>query len=295
MASSERGGIAAGDCHAGRYSTQLYAERLAHVIESHANNNSASDGAATTSGSGSSSSSSAAAPLFLYAAFQAIHAPLNTPPPDAWTPEDESLFDALDQDCTSGHRRTVARIARTLDRAIERVIGALEAHGMLDGTVVAFAPDNGACPADGGSNWPMRGTKFSNYEGGVRVPAFVWSAKLPLTLRGTTYHGLMHAADWLPTFATLAGRADLTPRGVDGVDQWRAMRAAADDDDSAARPGPRDEVLLITMPSCHHYAAHMSHDFEFVPHSSVRMSVSSSSIPLRESNCRSHDQRCCST
>lgn len=51
-----------------------------------------------------------------------------------------------------------------------------------------FLSDNGATlgQAGGGSNWPLRGSKFTPYEGGVRVPAFVHSPYIPLERRGST-------------------------------------------------------------------------------------------------------------
>ena len=143
MSASVDAGIAVGDCHEGEYSTVAYTERLEEVIATHE-----PDAAAETT-----------TPLFLYGAFQAIHAPLNTPPPELWTPDEEAMLETIDGVCESGHRRTVARIVLSLDRSIWRVLGALDERGFLNDTLVAFAPDNGGCPADGGSNWPLRGTK----------------------------------------------------------------------------------------------------------------------------------------
>lgn len=58
---------------------------------------------------------------------------------------------------------------------LERLFGKLDAIGMLENTLVVFASDNGACPANGGNNYPFRGVKHTQFEGGVRVPAFVHS------------------------------------------------------------------------------------------------------------------------
>ena len=51
-------GIQVGDCHTGAYSTEIYAERLESIITAH---------------------DARGRPLFLYAAFQAIHAPADAP------------------------------------------------------------------------------------------------------------------------------------------------------------------------------------------------------------------------
>ena len=57
----------------------------------------------------------------------------------------------------------------------------------------------------GGSNHPLRGGKGSNWEGGVRVPTFVTGGYLPAVQRGKTHDGIIHIADWLSTFAAVAG------------------------------------------------------------------------------------------
>lgn len=58
---------------------------------------------------------------------------------------------------------------------------------MWENSLVVFHSDNGGeiifkgiC---GGNNWPLRGGKFSNFEGGIRVNAFVSGGWVP-TARG---------------------------------------------------------------------------------------------------------------
>lgn len=45
----------------------------------------------------------------------------------------------------------------------------LEEEGWLENSVIVVASDNGACPDDGGTNYPLRGSKHSLYEGGTKV------------------------------------------------------------------------------------------------------------------------------
>merc|ERR1711933_45887 len=79
----------------------------------------------------------------------------------------------------------------------------------------------------GASNFPLRGGKASNWEGGIRVNAFVSGGFLPYASRGRKLSGLSTLWDWYGTFATLAGvdpfdhrahAASLPP--VDSVNLW---------------------------------------------------------------------------
>ncbi len=100
--------------------------------------------------------------------------------------------------------------------------------------------DNGA-PVDiaesGGNNWPLRGGKYSAFEGGVRGNAFVSGGYLPPSVRGTVSSSLMHIADWYTTYCGLAGgspewctsdpaaaASGLPP--VDGLDLWPLLSGA---------------------------------------------------------------------
>lgn len=62
-------------------------------------------------------------------------------------------------------------------------------------------------------------------EGGIRGRAFVSGGVLPPIHRGKFFSGLMSVADWLPTYAAVAGVSDpealadiaVGPRPLDGV------------------------------------------------------------------------------
>ena len=151
--------------------------------------------------------------------------------------------------------RLRCRFARGLmatDGAFGEVYDALEAGGLLDaGAVIVVASDNGGYPCGAelrGSNAPLFGSKFHYSEGALRVPAFVYASRagaaaglLTDAARGATYAGLMHHADWLATFAALAGAPTDDDVELGGVDMWRALGAGAAAGDAAS---PRDEIVF---------------------------------------------------
>ena len=96
-----------------------------------------------------------------------------------------------------------------MDGAIADVIDAMKAEKMYDDSLIVFSADNGGPIYKGGAaaanNWPLRGGKASNFEGGIRVNAWVSGGAVPAEVRGKKLTGLMTIWDWYATFAELAG------------------------------------------------------------------------------------------
>ncbi|KAG0444944.1 hypothetical protein HPB47_013195 [Ixodes persulcatus] len=113
---------------------------------------------------------------------------------------------------------------------------------MLEDTMIAFSSDNGGLPygaySNRGFNWPLRGAKFTLWEGGVRVPAFVWSSKFLKKPRVSDQ--LMHITDWLPTLYSAAGGNVSNLGSIDGIDMWRYL--------TLGFGSGRKEVLLTIDP-----------------------------------------------
>ena len=125
-----------------------------------------------------------------------------------------------------------------VDDVIGRLTKTLEDTGQLDNTIIFFTSDNGPeqeVPPHGRT--PFRGAKGSTWEGGVRVPTFVyWKG----VIEPRKSDGLFDLGDIFNTCASIAGApgtevAKYLPktRYVDGIDQasfWlcpRGSRAAA--------------------------------------------------------------------
>ena len=73
-----------------------------------------------------------------------------------------------------------------------------------DNTIIVVSADNGGAQCEG-SNYPLRGSKHSFFEGGVRVNTFASGGLIPEKMRGKSTQGFINIADWYTTFCKLAG------------------------------------------------------------------------------------------
>jgi len=125
-----------------------------------------------------------------------------------------------------------------VDDAFQLIVDKLKAKGMWDNTLLILSTDNGGNLGGSGINYPLRGGKYTFWQGGVRGLGFVAGGLIPAHLSNTTWSGHMHAADWYTTIAALAG-ADVSQTGPlppDGVDVSSALLTNA--------TSPRNEVVL---------------------------------------------------
>lgn len=194
-----------------------------------------------------------------------VHAPLEVP---------AALLANFTSFINNTNRAHYAALAHSLDTFVGNVVDALVETGLWENTLLVFSSDNGGpvylsadtdSALDGsGNNWPLRGGKVSNWEGGVRVNAFVSGGFVPEARRGTIEPGFAAIEDWCvcclvwatgvslngqpycryATFCALAGvdptdtraaAAGLPP--IDSLNLWPLI--------SGANPtSPRSEVVL---------------------------------------------------
>ena len=148
----------------------------------------------------------------------ALHAPLVGLPPKKYRKQ-FSRNAGKDKFEESPHEIRDMVLA-SVDEAVHKVIRALKTSGLYENSIILVTTDNGGGPWY--SNTPLKGTKETLYEGGIRAASFLLSPLLQNT--GFRYQGLLHLADWTPTLLSLAGVDDGPgdDSGV-GLDVWDSL------------------------------------------------------------------------
>ncbi|WP_425615053.1 sulfatase [Anatilimnocola sp. NA78] len=157
-------------------------------------------------------------PFFLYLAFNAVHTPMQAD--DARLKKFAHIEDK--------QRRTYAAMMFAMDEAIGRVLAKLKATGADKNTLVMFISDNGGptmpgVTVNGSINSPLRGSKRTTLEGGIRVPFVVhWPGKID---SGVYEHPVIQ----LDLHATILAATGTKARGgfePDGVDLYPHVSGA---------------------------------------------------------------------
>lgn len=173
-----------------KYSTYAFADRVSSVIRSH----------------------NPQTPLFLTYTFQAPHIPLQVP----------RRFYNMYSHVSDKRRRIYLGMVSSVDEAVGRLVKDLKAANMFDDTIIIFSSDNGGkSPHYGASNYPLKGFKDSLWEGGIRVPAFIYS-KWFVKRGGRVENGYVHISDWTPTILDLAG-VNHRPLKLDGISHAQTL------------------------------------------------------------------------
>jgi len=181
-------------------------------------------------------------PMFLYLATANSHTPLEVP---------QKYLDMFPEEWYLD-RRQYAAMCAFWDEVLGNVTSALKQSGMWENTLFVFSSDNGGPVywslnktfphGAGANNWPLRGSKASGWEGGIRVASFISGGFVPESLRGSTLDGYIHMADWYSTFCHLAG-VDPTDDveglpGVDSLNMWPYLSGQV-------KNSPRTEIPVV--------------------------------------------------
>jgi len=154
-------------------------------------------------------------PFFLYAAYHAPHAPLQTT---------KKYYDRFPE-IADKNTRIYAAMTSALDDGVGAIEAKLKEDGLYRNTLVIFLSDNG-CPSylhGACSNAPLVGFKRTHFEGGVRIPYIVsWPGHLPA---GRVDDRTVSSLDIFPTAVAVAHGKLPADRQYDGVNLISFMTA----------------------------------------------------------------------
>lgn len=112
-------------------------------------------------------------------------------------------------------------VIEELDASTGTILNTLRKLNLDQRTMVMFTSDNGATGGKGRSNGPLRGTKGTTWEGGMREPCVVWwPGQIPA---GSVSDALTSTLDVLPTLAFIAGAQTPEDRTLDGFNIWSIL------------------------------------------------------------------------
>ena len=132
--------------------------------------------------------------FFLHLAHYAPHRPLGAP---------EEIIAKYEEKGYDRNIATLYAMVEVMDRNIAEMMECLKRNNLLENTIIIFSSDNGPDPVVGERyNLSRKGTKYTVYEGGIKVPFLVsWKDKI---LPGVT-DMRVHFADVLPTLIDMCG------------------------------------------------------------------------------------------
>lgn len=129
-------------------------------------------------------------------------------------------------------------VIEEIDWNVGRLLDYLDENGLSNNTLIIYSSDNGPWleqKQNGGCAAPLRGGKFTLYEGGVRTPCVMrWKGKIPANIISDE---IVSSIDLFPTIMHYAG-VDISGLSTDGVD-------VSDFIENPNKKSPRDEYLYV--------------------------------------------------
>lgn len=180
-------------------------------------------------------------PFFALVAFNAVHnfcwqlppeelAERGLPAFEDWYPGASTYLDwydgAISPNLENGRGYYLAQL-ELMDAEIARFLDQLEDLGLTEDTLVIYTTDNGGSTCNYGMNDPLRGTKYTVWEGGIRVPFLL---RRPGTIpAGGMQSALVSTLDILPTALAAAG-VPVPASETDGQDLHAVISTGAGHD-----------------------------------------------------------------
>lgn len=165
-------------------------------------------------------------PFFAFLSFYAVHSPIQTTK-EKWTYfRDKSEKQGINENGFAMERILPVRIKQdnpiyaglvsSMDDAVGVVLEALKKNNLDKNTIIIFTSDNGGVVS--GDNFssnlsPLRGGKGYQWEGGIRVPMFIYMPGGKAQKINTPVIGM----DFLPTILELTNTKAKPSQKVDGV------------------------------------------------------------------------------
>ncbi len=146
-------------------------------------------------------------PFLLYVPFNAPHTPFQVR---------KKYYDRFAH-IKDENKRVYYAMISALDDAIAQILQKVKDEGLEENTLIVFASDNGgATYTHATTNAPLKGGKFSHFEGGINVPfALRWKGKIKAH---TVYNQPVSTLDIFATIASAIGAKLPSDRTYDGVD-----------------------------------------------------------------------------
>ncbi len=160
-------------------------------------------------------------PFFLYLAFNAPHGASNLDKPGVQaTPEYLAKYDGTKLE---GKLKSYYAAVTHMDHSIGELLATLKEMKVDDNTLVLFMSDNGG--SGNGGNAPLKGSKGTMWEGGLRVPFLAWwPGKLPA---GKVTDEFITSLELFPMLTEIAGAKPTRGVKLDGFNLLPILQGKA--------------------------------------------------------------------
>ncbi|WP_203257226.1 sulfatase [Hyunsoonleella ulvae] len=167
-------------------------------------------------------------PFFAFLSFYAVHGPIETTE-EKWSkyrnkaeaqgiPESGFTMEARLPIRTVQDNPIYAGLIESMDDAVGVVLDRLKELGLEENTIVIFTSDNGGVASGDAfstTNYPLRGGKGYQWEGGIREPYLIKAPMLKSALKKVDYP--VSGIDFYPTLLDLAGIDQDPSHVIDGI------------------------------------------------------------------------------